>query len=145
MRALLQERRKFSRVEIPPRLGVNILRPNASVVADNINVSEGGFCVRLQELLEVRSLVRLQVTSERSGSINELRPVECTGRVAWVIQRLDLRNSPPFLFDIGIEFVDPPSILRRFLAQRISTVPPVKKTPLLQEKALAPSIIRGRQ
>ena len=82
---------------------------HTGVSIDGVNLSEGGLCLRLQEALEVKSLVRLQVRKGR-------KPVRCTGRVAWVIQRLDLRTAPPFLFDVGIEFVDPPPLLRQLLA-----------------------------
>ncbi|MBI1992263.1 MAG: PilZ domain-containing protein, partial [Candidatus Omnitrophica bacterium] len=109
----LRERRKFPRHEPPPRFDASLLLPQGAVPAHSINVSEGGLCVRLEETLEVRSLVRLQLTPvEGSGSGRGQRPMECAGRVAWVIQRLDLRSAPPFLFDVGVEFVDPPPLLR---------------------------------
>ncbi len=79
--------------------------------------------MRLEKALEVRSLVRLKVSREQEAVKQEAvvpkRPVECKGRVAWVTQRLDLRNAPPFLFDIGIEFVNPPAFLRKLMESSV--------------------------
>ena len=123
---------------------------------NSVNLSEGGLCARLDELqdpLEVRSLVRLQLTparggaaehraNERNSPVRLARSVECTGRVAWVIQRLDLRSTPPFPFDVGIEFVDPPHVLRQFLNQRSDVTP--LKGQTVREKRLESAVIRGR-
>lgn len=141
LNAPVQERRKFPRSDAPVRFGISLLRPQGLIPASSINLSEGGLCVRLDEMedtLEVRSLVRLQLTPTRSQ-----RSVECTGRVAWVVQRLDLRSTPPFPFDVGIELVDPPSILRPFIVQRSGITSP--KARGVQEKRLEPAVIRGRQ
>lgn len=141
----IEERRKFPRRELPPRFDVSLLRPQGAVPAQSINVSEGGLCVRLEEMVEVRSLVRLQVTPvEGSGSGRGQRPMECAGRVAWVIQRLDLRSAPPFLFDVGVEFVDPPPLLRPWMAQRAGGVSALKARSSPQ-RGLEPSVIRARQ
>ena len=139
----IQERRKFPRNETSARLQINLLRPQGLIPANSVNFGEGGLCVRLEEMLEVRSLVRLQLTAERSGVPRGLRSLECTGRVAWVIQRLDLRGVPPFVFDVGIEFVDPPPMLRQLIAQRgIHAAAP--KDRLASEKMLDSAVIHGR-
>lgn len=123
---------------------------------NSVNLSEGGVCVRLDDMqdpLEVRSLVRLQLTptrvgmsesraGDRSSGLRLSKRVECTGRVAWVIQRLDLRSTPPFSFDVGIEFVDPPHVLRQFLNQRSEITPLKGRT--VREKRLESAVIRGR-
>ncbi len=137
----VQERRQSVRSEFPPRFGINVLDPQRSVSFDGVNVSEGGVCLRLQEGLEVRSLVRLQITPDSPRPLR--RPLTCTGRVAWVIQRLDLRTNPPFLYDVGIEFVDPPATLRHLLAQR-GVRPAAPKSRPAQEKSLESVLIRGR-
>lgn len=138
--APLQERRRFARSEPSDRFLINLLRPEGPLAADYVNWSEGGMCLRLQETLEVRSTVRLQVMAGRA------RPVECTGQVAWVMQRMDLRGIPPFLFDIGIRFVNPPLPLRQWMAQREGALaPPPTNGPPAQETVLEPSTIRGRQ
>ena len=148
------ERRKFIRSD-SPRFGVDLLQPSRPISIDSVNISEGGLCLRIQEILEVRSLVRLQLTLAGSGGHSRRTsegarqgrgrwPLTCTGRVAWVVQRLDLRDAPPFLFDVGIEFVDPPPLLRQFLAQRGLILAPSQRRAA-RSKALTPSVIRGRQ
>ena len=126
-----QERRKFLRNEPPPRLTISLLDPQLH--ADHVNISEGGLCLRLAEHLEVRSLVQLEIVPERAP-----RSVQCTGRVSWVMQRLDLRATPPFLFDVGIEFVNPPRALRQWLS-----LPGLSRAPA-SAKLFAPAAIRGR-
>ena len=139
----IQERRKFPRRDGAGRLSINLLRPQGAVSADGMNVSEAGVCVRLEEMLEVRSLIRLQFATPPRESQRKPRLLECAGRVAWVIQRSDLRERPPFLFDIGIEFVDPPPTLRKLLAQRSSRLgaPAVR---LSQTSTVEPVSIRSR-
>ena len=160
-----QERRKFSRDESHPSWEVNLLRSGHLVAADGMNFSKGGLCLRLQEVLEVRSVVRLQFTparpgdgprrsgvrsgseekrvDEASGLLKASRGLHCSGRVTWVIQRLDLRNAPPFVYDVGIEFVDPPPALRQFMTQGGGHQEAVKGRPV-RLKTLAPAMIRGR-
>jgi len=145
MKTMMPERRKFSRNPLPAGVGVNLLQPRVAVAPDGINVSERGLCLRVGAMLEVRSLVRLQLTPA-SSAVNRLRPVECTGRVAWVIQRLDLRSIPPFLFDIGIEFTDPPLLLRQLMAQRGSPLDRLsaRRKPM-RAKGVESATIHGRQ
>ena len=68
--------------------------------------------------------------------------MECTARVAWVIQRLDLRDIPPFLYDVGIEFVDPPAVLRRLLARGAGLT--VLRTQAVRARTLESAVVRGR-
>lgn len=114
----LAERRKTFRAAPRRQWAVQLLRPQGAVAVDSVNISDGGLCVRLPEMLEVRSLVRLLVRAEASAAARAQQALECTGRVAWVVQRLDLRAIPPFLFDVGIEFVNPPHALRQVLGPR---------------------------
>ncbi len=144
MKTATQERRRFIRNEPPPHFGISLLQPQGSIDADTVNFSEGGLCLRLQEMLEIRSLVRLRLTPEGSGSRHEGQPLQCTGRVAWVVQRLDLRNSPPFLFDVGIEFVDPPPILRQLIAQKDSSPASAPRAPATRQKTLDSWTSRSR-
>ena len=138
-----QERRKFSRSESSARFEINLLRPHGAITTNSVNVSAGGLCLRVEEPLEVRSLVQLQLTQGRLHAVKGLRSLACKGRVAWVIQRLDLRAIPPFLFDVGIEFVDPPSMLRQLIAKRGHRLTALPEPPQ-QEKMLEPSVIRSR-
>lgn len=131
----VQDRRRFTRGEPLGSFEVNLLKPSGAVPAESVNISEGGLCVRLQEMLEVRSLVQLQLTLNSARS----RPMRCTGRVTWVMQRLDLRTSPPFLFDAGIELINPPPPLRQLAAP----APAAGKRQ--HRKALETATVRGRE
>ena len=118
MKMPLKDRRRSNRVVWPADVAIHVLEPSGLAPIDHVNVSEGGLCLRLPAMLEVRSLIRFQLASGGVRTTNRLRPMECTGRVAWVTQRLDLRNMPPYLFDIGVEFVNPPRFLARLLSQK---------------------------
>ncbi len=139
----VQERRRFVRCSTATRVDISLTEPPRVVTANSVNVSGGGFCLRLQELLEVRSVVQLRLTPDAGGAMQERRPVTCAGRVSWVVQRLDLRDVPPFWYDVGIECVDPPPVLRQFLAQRIGTFA-AQKTPRLVKSWCLPTQVRGR-
>jgi hypothetical protein len=132
----VQERRRFTRNDTPPRFAINLLQTDRAMTATGVNLSGGGLCLRLQEPVEVRSIVRLELTPGK-------RPVTCLGRVCWVIQRLDLREAPPFLYDVGVEFVDSPPMLRQLLAQQGIRVPPPSARPG-RHRVLEPAAIRGR-
>ena len=136
----LAERRKFARQALPSRFTVRLLQANRPA-AEGVNVSEGGVCLRLRQMLEVRSLVRLLVTPANGG--RGRRPVRCTGRVTWVMQRLDIRGTPPFVFDTGIEFVDPPRSLWQVVVPG-GAGPPLQGRNTRSPKA-APTAIRGRE
>ncbi|MBI2885207.1 MAG: PilZ domain-containing protein [Candidatus Omnitrophica bacterium] len=125
------ERRGALRLPWVKRVEVN--RQGAVPVAvDSVNLSEAGLCVRLRETLEISSAVTLRLFAEARKP-----PVTCAGRVAWVVQRLDLRSRPPFLYDVGVEFVNPPGPVRR-LAVRLGT-----SSPASSRAARAPSSSRG--
>ncbi len=133
----VQERRRFTR-HGALRCSVDLLQPHGPVTAESVNVSEGGLCIRLDQMLEVRSLVQLQLIPDRTS-----RPMACRGRVTWVMQRLDLRNMPPLLFDTGIEFINPSPSLRQFLSrQGVELIS--AKSASTRQKRLEPSVIRGR-
>lgn len=139
----LPERRRFTREACPARLAVNLLKPQLLAV-NNVNCSDGGFCLRLEQALEVKSLVRLQVAAEGARSLKGRRGVECAGRVAWVMQRMDLRSMPPFLFDVGIEFIDPPPILRQLITSQGGQLAALKHSGG-KEKLLELAVLHGRQ
>jgi len=121
MKQSLKDRRQSTRAVWPADVAIHVLEPSGLAPIDHVNVSEGGLCLRLPAMLEVRSLIRFQLASGGAGTANRLWPTECTGRVAWVTQRLDLRNMPPYLFDIGVELVKPPRFLARLVSQKPQT------------------------
>lgn len=108
----LADRRRASRVDLQTRVEIDRVHPPTRLPANSVNLSEGGICVRLEESLELSSRVRLRLflTSAK-------RPLTCEGRVAWVVQRMDLRTIPPLLYDVGLEFVEPGRAIRQFASQ----------------------------
>ena len=111
-RQAFEERRRVPRVEFQGRVELEIPNRPAHVEASSVNLTEGGICVRVQEVLEVRLPVRLRLFAQPRS-----RPLECPGRIAWVVQRLDLRDAPPFLYDVGVEFINPSARLRQFASR----------------------------
>ena len=117
--AIVQEQRKAGRIEFRGRVEIATTTSHARTVemdaaephleASPVNFSEGGICLRLQRALDIRSRVMVRLFPE-----HHKRLVECTGRVAWVVQRLDLRDAPPFLYDVGVEFINPSARMRQF-------------------------------
>ena len=99
MKSTTQDRRHTGRVHLQGKVELAFAHRNAPVSGNTVNLSEGGLCVRVGESLDVKSPVTLKLFPQRR------RPVECAGRVAWVVQRLDLRAAPPFVYDVGVEFV----------------------------------------
>ncbi len=134
--ASIQERRRFPRTARPGSLAINLLEPYAAKNVPHVNTSEGGLCLRLPGALEMRSLVRLQVGA---GPADGRKRTELVGRVAWVMQRLDLRARPPFPYDVGIEFLQPAHLAR------LATVPGGRgeRVPRLA-RDLEPAMLRGR-
>ena len=115
-----QERRRFPRTNPPVGLNVSLVKPTHATVVNSLNAGPSGLCLRVQEALEIHSQVRLALNWARH------RELACSGRVAWVTQRLDLRSAPPFLYDVGIEFVSPPTALKQWFSAGKRSI--VKKT-----------------
>lgn len=134
---ILQERRKRAR---GPFLGrVQITLPLSGVLETSpVNFSEGGMCLRLKEALEVSARVQLRLFAEAKK-----RPLTCAGRVAWVVQRLDLRTAPPYLYDVGVEFVRPSTFLKPFTPEIAK--PFETRGPANGRAALEPAIMQNRR
>lgn len=132
------DRRRIPRVGFRTRVEINLLHPPSRLEANSVNLSEGGICVRSQESLEISSRVRMRLFPTEAK-----RPLMCAGRVAWVVQRLDLRDIPPFLYDVGLEFVDPSPALRQLAAQA-GIVLKAADRRALRASALQTAVIHGR-
>ena len=144
-----RDQRKTTRVDFPGRVEVDLSpsqasrreqppHPRGHLEAASVNLSEGGACLRLQEALEIHSRVTLRLFTESLKS-----PLVCGGRVAWVVQRLDLRNIPPFLYDVGVEFVDP-SLRLRQLASSLGLTLKSPGGQSKQDATLQPATIHAR-
>ncbi|MBI3312601.1 MAG: PilZ domain-containing protein, partial [Candidatus Omnitrophica bacterium] len=115
----MRERRKISRVGFERRIELLIPKLQRCIQANSLNLSEGGLCLRIHETLEIRSSVMLRLFAQPRR-----KPLECKGRITWVVQRRDLRDAPPFLYDVGVEFIDPPARLRAIVSKVGLTLKP---------------------
>lgn len=106
-----QERRRKLRTPWYQRVELHVREAKIPVTSNSLDVSEGGMRLRLAGSVDVNSPLRLRLFSGADD-----KPLECRGRVAWVVQRLDVRQAPPFIYDVGIEWVDPPAALQRLAA-----------------------------
>ncbi len=122
----VQEHRKRARGPFGSRVQVAVPPAARAMEANSVNLSEGGMCLRLKEVLEVNARVQLRLFAQAKK-----RPLMCAGRVAWVMQRLDLRARAPFVYDVGVEFVKPPLTLRQV-------------TSTLTRPVLRPTVVNGR-
>jgi len=133
-----RERRKSPRLGLQGRVEIDVLPSQIRLEADPVNLSEAGICLRMEETLEISSQVRLRLFLDTLQ-----RPVECGGRIAWVVQRLDLRTVAPFLYDVGIEFINPPSRLQR-LGVRAGTPPKAAPTRVVKRAHLESIMVKNR-
>ena len=141
------EQRKNSRVDYQAHVEVDLPDPGLHPLPNNrrpsvlrlegnsLNLSEGGIRLRLRGALEIRSRIRVRVFETPSR-----KPLECAGQVAWVVQRMDLDDQPPFLYDVGVQFIDPPPRLRQFALRAGVTLKPVVTKPI----PIQPATISGR-
>ena len=107
-----QERRTSPRVPFHGSVTLEVLNSPQRVETQAVNVSERGLCLRVQESLDINSRLRMELREQQRK-----RPLACQGRVSWVVQRPDLSGATPFIYDVGIEFIDPPDLLRRMAAR----------------------------
>lgn len=138
VKASTDERRQAGRVRLQGRVELAVAHKPTPVAGNTVNLSEGGLCVRVEESLDVKSPVTLKLFAQPRS-----RPVECAGRVAWVVQRLDLRTAPPFLYDIGVEFVRTSAQLRQ-VASKLGVAVRARSGRAAKPTRLDPVAARGR-
>lgn len=138
VKASADERRQNGRVEMQGRVEIAVAHRSTLVSGSSVNLSEGGLCVRVAESLDVKSPVTLKLFPQPRS-----RPVECAGRVAWVVQRSDLRAAPPFVYDVGVEFVRTSARLRQ-VASKLGVVVRARSGRAAKPTSLDPVTVRGR-
>ena len=132
------ERRSAPRVPFHGSVTLEALNSSLRVETQAVNFSERGLCLRVQEAFDINSRLRVQLRDQ-----GRKRPVACQGRVSWVVQRLDLREAAPFAYDIGIEFIDPPNLLKRLAARLgLALILPVARNGT--SRMFRPAVIRNR-
>ena len=135
--ATMQERRKRPRGVFPGRVQLSLF-PSGLLDASPLNLSEGGICLRLKQALEVSARVQVRLFA-KAGK----QPHTCAGRVAWVVERLDLRTTPLSVYDVGVEFVKPVSRLRQLTTDR--STPTTKRVAANGRASLEPVMIHDRR
>ena len=103
------------------------------------DLSEGGLSVRLNERFDLHTVVRMRLSPPRARA-----PVECLGRVAWTTARMDLVAEPPYPYDMGIEFVKVPALIRRQLTSACQHLRQRQQPPTAVPK-LRPVLIGGQR
>ena len=111
------EKRQFFRAAFDGQALIRTERHPAFVQCEPRNVSVGGVCLRLDEEVDIRSEVDVQLVGTPLT-----QPIQCRGRVNWTTARLDLRAQPPIPYDIGIEFVGLSPTLRAALQRMIDAM-----------------------
>ena len=111
------ERRQSLRV---PYQGVVEIEPQGGgspVTGEGRDLGEGGVSVRVNERLDLHTVVRMRLTpprlTDRRAPARRASALQCVGRVAWTTARMDLRAEPPYPYDMGIEFLQVPPFIKR--------------------------------
>ena len=136
------ERRQSLRLPYDGPVEVEPAGRGAWISGEGRDLSEGGLCVRLPERFDLHTVVRVRLVAERLRAALQATvasigraPVECVGRVAWTTARMDLAPEPPYPYDIGIEFVKLPPLIRRQLTltyERLQQRQPQSPSPRLK-------------
>lgn len=105
------DRRQSARLAYDGPVEIETFACSGWVSGHGRDLSEGGLSVRLNEHFDLHTVVRMRLSPPRARG-----PVECLGRVAWTTARMDLVTQPPYPYDVGIEFVKVPAVIRRQLA-----------------------------
>ena len=93
------DQRAFPRISARCDISIHD-RIGGAIKAKTQNLGVGGVCVILNRELEKLSRVHLRLM------LGELaQPVECDGRVVWMVRSKEL-SSGKVTFDIGIEFLN---------------------------------------
>ncbi len=94
-------RRRFPRAEYPCRITIYTKDAPQIFSTRTQNIGEGGVCVILDKELKLFSVVGLELFLENGHA-----PLNCTGRVVWVVKKRGSKPDAGVMFDTGIEFAD---------------------------------------
>lgn len=116
MGSLINDNRRDERQKFPSDWHIKVLGSASLKSIDGVNISCRGACLRTGTPMEINTQLQLRMEHRQSTlKVGKAAAESCLARVAWVQQRLDLRDTPPFVFDIGIEWVNEPARLIRSL------------------------------
>ena len=113
------ERRQSLRLPYAGSVEIEASASGGWISGHGRNLSQDGLSVRLNKRFDLHTVVRMRLlpSTDPEAAVRRSRaPVECVGRVAWTTARMDLVAQPPYPYDVGIEFVTVPALIRRQLA-----------------------------
>lgn len=93
-------KRKFPRCEIALELNISFGEKVKYVATRTENLGIGGLCLLLNMPLEPFHEISLKMPLD-----DEQLPIECNGRVMWIVEKHDTHNKET-LFDVGIEYIN---------------------------------------
>ena len=111
------EKRQYLRAPFDGQTLIRTERHVGFVPCEPRDVSMGGICLRLEEDVDLRSEVDVQLVGAPLP-----QPIQCHGRVNWTTARLDVRSQPPIPYDVGIEFIGLSPQLRAALQRVIESL-----------------------
>ena len=94
------DKRRFPRANYRCKIIVVRKRHKDKFSTHTENVGMGGVCVVLDKELDKFSEAELMIYFEDGQP-----PLDCVGRIVWVVKRESLSPGKPVEFDTGIEFV----------------------------------------
>jgi len=91
-----KEKRRFVRANLPCK--IIIYTPKEHIIITHTeNIGAGGVRVIIDENLSISSVVGLEIFLDD-------KPIECEGRVVWVIDKKEAELATTNRYDTGIEF-----------------------------------------
>ena len=92
-------RRKFPRVHFPCLIKIQNSQGNSVILTHTENIGVGGICVVLKEHFKPSHPVYLEIDLMDMNA-----HLQCSGKVAWCVQRRTVQTPNSLFYEIGIEF-----------------------------------------
>lgn len=93
-------KRKFPRCDLALELNISFGKKIKYIATRTENLGIGGVCLLLDMPLEPFNEISLKMPLD-----DEQVPIECNGRVMWIVQR-HKKHPKNSTYDVGIEFVN---------------------------------------
>lgn len=94
------DHRKFPRVNLRCEIILSSKFIAKPILTETENVGSGGVCV-----IQVNNLERFSRCKIKLNIDENQEPIECDGKVCWIIPRKNSKSNKTVNYDTGIEFV----------------------------------------
>lgn len=95
------EKRRFPRLEVAATVNYSILEsPASEEITVTKNISAGGICLIMYEMVKVNSILSLKINFTDDGEI-----IEAKGKVVWVSE-FAVYSENQKRYDVGVEFME---------------------------------------